>query len=300
VISASPRRLNVFKTAVDLGGFNVAADRLGIAQPSVGAHIKALERQVGQPLFHRRRGARPRLTKAGETLYAFAVDVLRKSEEMSAALSHLRSTGQRDITIAAQRDIAQNFLPRHLTAYARRHPEMRFVTHTGTIEDVLRLVRDGAVDLGLYGALGPEPGVRTRQLAREPFVFVVSPRHPLAGRRAIAPRELERHPFVTGLRSSRHFAMLDSILKRMGVASYTVAMEAQDFAAVRELARHGAGIAGMLQFCVEEEIQAGALVALDLATPPVELQIRCAYHAPLSATARDFVADLKATGTQVR
>ena len=43
MISASARRLNVFKSVVDCGGFNLAAMQLGIAQPSVGAHIKALE-----------------------------------------------------------------------------------------------------------------------------------------------------------------------------------------------------------------------------------------------------------------
>ena len=75
MISASPRRLTVFKSVVDLGGFNAAATELGIAQPSVGAHIRALESQIGQPLFHRQRGSRPKLTKAGEALYTFAVEL---------------------------------------------------------------------------------------------------------------------------------------------------------------------------------------------------------------------------------
>src|SRR5262249_34847387 len=92
MISASPRRLTVFKQVVDLGGFNAAASRLGIAQPSVGAHIRALEDRVGQPLFYRHRGARPRLTKAGETLYAFAVEVLRKSEETTDTLADLKAS----------------------------------------------------------------------------------------------------------------------------------------------------------------------------------------------------------------
>jgi len=48
LISASARRLSVFKTVVDLGGFNLAADRLGIAQPSVGA-LDQIEREVQHP-----------------------------------------------------------------------------------------------------------------------------------------------------------------------------------------------------------------------------------------------------------
>src|SRR5262252_3577002 len=114
MISASPRRLTVFKSVVDLGGFNLAATRLGIAQPSVGAHIKALEDQVGQPLFLRRRGARPQLTKAGEAVYAYAVDVLRKSEETTHVLADLRKGEAREIVIAVHRDIASQYLPERL------------------------------------------------------------------------------------------------------------------------------------------------------------------------------------------
>ena len=48
MISASARRLSVFKAVVEEGGFNRAAMRLDISQPSVGAHVKALEQQAGQ------------------------------------------------------------------------------------------------------------------------------------------------------------------------------------------------------------------------------------------------------------
>src|ERR1700724_3484878 len=106
MISASSRRLAVFKNVVDLGGFNAAASRLGIAQPSVGAHVKALESQLGQPLFHRRRGAKPQLTKAGEAFYAYALDVLRRSEETTIALADLKAAQAREIVIAAHRDVA--------------------------------------------------------------------------------------------------------------------------------------------------------------------------------------------------
>jgi DNA-binding transcriptional LysR family regulator len=129
LISASARRLSVFKAVVDLGGFNVAADRLGIAQPSVGAHIKALERQVGQPLFYRRRGIRSSLTKAGETLYAYAAEVLEKSRAASATLTELRSTGGSEITVAAQRAISHTSR-RATRPFFRAWPDIRLVTRT--------------------------------------------------------------------------------------------------------------------------------------------------------------------------
>jgi DNA-binding transcriptional LysR family regulator len=295
VIHASPRRLSVFKTVVDLGGFNVAADKLGIAQPWVGAHIKALERQVGQPLFYRQRGIKSRLTKAGETLYAYAVEALDKSQRASAELTSLRTTRSHEIVIAAQRAVSHYFLPKYLAAFSQRHPGVRLVTRTGTAEDVFGLVRSQAVDLGVFPALGAVAGMQSDVLFTEPLVLVVAPSHPLAGRRSIEPGELTRHPFVCGLRDSQHFRMIDQVLHSIGVSSYDVAMELQDFAAVREVARHGGGIAVEMFTCVREEIDAGQLVPLRLNGPRPSLEIRCASRSPMPEPARQFVELLKSS-----
>ena len=87
-------------------------------QPSVGAHIRALESQIGQPLFHRQRGSRPKLTKAGEALYTFAVDLLRRSEETTHALDDLRKIDAHEIAIAVHRDLLSERYSAWLTAFA--------------------------------------------------------------------------------------------------------------------------------------------------------------------------------------
>jgi DNA-binding transcriptional LysR family regulator len=294
LISASARRLSVFKAVVDLGGFNLAADRLGIAQPSVGAHIKALERQVGQPLFYRQRGIRSRLTKAGETLYAYAVEALEHSQRTTAALTGLRFTGAHEISLAAQRAVSNYFLPRYLAAFSQRRPDIRLVTRTGTTEDVFDLVRSHAADLGIFPALGPVRGIQSQMLFNEPLVLVVAPGHPLAARKSVEPRELAKYPFVCGLRNSHYFRMIDQVLRRIGVPQYEVAMELQDFAAVKEVARHGGGIACEMRACVRDEIESGVLVALPVSGPQPDMQVRCAHPSHPSEPVREFVDMLRA------
>ncbi len=289
MISASPRRLTVFKSVVDLGGFNLAAARLGIAQPSVGAHIKALEAQIGQPLFYRHRGSKPQLTKAGEAVYAFAVDVLRKSEETTNALAGLRKGEAEEIAIAVHRDIATQFLPGPLAVFARKHPKVRIVTRIGTIDEVIALLREHAVRLALFLAAGPIGGIRSEVVAHEPLTLVVARKHPLAGRAKGAPDDLSRHPFVTGLRGSRYFELVHAALKGIGIARYDVAMELQESAAVKEMVRHGAGIACLPRCTVSAELAAGSLVALSLTVPLQDLQLRCGYRAPLAGAARRLV-----------
>ena len=292
MISASPRRLSVFKNVVELGGFNAAATQLGIAQPSVGAHIRALEAQIGQPLFHRQRGSRPKLTKAGEALYTFAVDLLRRSEETTHALDDLRKVEAHAIVIAVHRDLFSDHYSAWLTTFARRHPRAKIVTRTGTIEDVIALIREREVALGLFLSAGPVEGLRSEILSHEPLLLVVSPRHPLASRARVSPEEIARHPFVAGLRGSRFVEMADAALRQIGIAAFDVAMELQESIAVKEMVRHGAGIACLPACTVHADIAAGALVGLDLGAKLPALEIRCGYHAPLTGVARQFVAAL--------
>ena len=293
MISASPRRLSVFRQVVETGGFNAAAAELGIAQPSVCAHVKALESQIGQPLFYRHRGSRPKLTKAGEALYGFALDMLRKSEEATDALADIRSSEARAITIAVHRDVAPSFLPAPLGAFTRKHPSTRIVTRIGTIEDVLALVRDETADLGLLLSAEPPRGLQSDVLRREPLWLVAAPGHSLARRKAIAPTELAQYPFVTGLSQSRYQQMVDAALSRMGIPAWRVAMELQESAALKAMVGQGAGIACLLRCAVEKEIEAGTLVLLDVKAPAQEFDLRCVYRAPLRPPLASFLDHLR-------
>ncbi|MGH7425620.1 MAG: LysR family transcriptional regulator, partial [Candidatus Methylomirabilales bacterium] len=64
-------KLRIFHAVAEAGSFSAAGRLLYLSQPSVSAHIKDLEREVGVALFERlRRGAR--LTTAGDALASYA------------------------------------------------------------------------------------------------------------------------------------------------------------------------------------------------------------------------------------
>jgi DNA-binding transcriptional LysR family regulator len=293
MISASARRLSVFKSVVDCGGFNIAAAKLGIAQPSVGAHIKALEDQLGQPLFHRIRGSRPRLTKAGEAVYAFAIDVLKRAESTTRTLVDLRSAATQEITIAVHRDIAAHFLPERLTAFAANFPRVHVVTRVGTIDEVVGLLRTDGATIGLFLALKPVSGIHCEVLGHEQLALVVAPQHPLAKKRTISAEDLCRYPFVTGLRNSRFFRMTDAALKSLGITSYNVAMELEEATATREMVRRGRAIACLLRCTVAAELDAGSLVSLTAKTQLPQLKLYCGHTGPLNESGQSFMRYLR-------
>jgi len=293
MISASVRRLSVFKAVVEEGGFNRAAMRLDISQPSVGAHVRALEHQAGHALFERKRGSRPRLTKAGEAVYSMALEVLRRGEEAAQQLDELRPA-QEVMSLAVHREYGQYRLPALIASFARRSPGIRFVTHTGTVEDVVALVRARTVSLGLFPSLGGVAGLDSVVLGHEPMAIVVSPHHPLARKPSVTVADLAAASFVTGLRSSTYFEMTDRLMKRIGINRRSIAMEVQDFGMVRELARHGAGVACIALCTVQDDLRAGALVRLSVSGRPLDgFELRCAFHGPLPEPARRFMDHLR-------
>jgi DNA-binding transcriptional LysR family regulator len=293
MIEASPRRLLVFKSIVDFGGFNAAADQLGIAQPSVGAHVKALERQVGQPLLTRHRGALPQLTEAGRVVYAMAVEVVRLSEEAAGRIANLKTKQSSELVIGAHRDLAVSFLPAYLSRFSKRHPRSRIVARIGTIEEVLGLVESGTAQLGVLLSSGPVQGLQSEIVGREPMQLVVSKTHPLARAKGVTSANLRKQPFVTGLRGSRFFQFVDRALRSIGMEQYEVAIEFQESASVREAVRHGHYIACLPACTSQADLAEGSIVALDLARPLAPLQIRCVYGAEPGPVAQRLIELLR-------
>ena len=150
MIATSMRRLEVFLAVAETGRFSQAADRLGIAQPSVSAHIAGLERQIGQSLFVRSPGRPPALSRAGQSLLNYATDVLSKSRETADALKTMRPVDTQELTIAAQRCIANHLLPPLLTDFMNANPEIKISMNSEIQENVVSLITENHADLGLF------------------------------------------------------------------------------------------------------------------------------------------------------
>ncbi len=71
------RQLSYFVAVAEEGQVTRAAVRVSVAQPAVSAQIRRLERELGEPLFHRdQRGVR--LAEAGAALLPHALAALAR------------------------------------------------------------------------------------------------------------------------------------------------------------------------------------------------------------------------------
>ena len=118
---SSPRNLFVFETAARLGSFTLAADELGMQQPSVSASIKQLEGSLSVRLFDR--GHRQiTLTNAGLRFYADVSQALRGIESAAEAVHNM---GRSDyVTLNSSSAFSYYWMMPKLHTLRELHPDI--------------------------------------------------------------------------------------------------------------------------------------------------------------------------------
>lgn len=170
-----------FLAVVDSGSFVAAAEATRRSQPRVSQHVAALEREIGQPLFDRRK--RPvRLTEAGGALAVQARNVLRALEVAESAMAPWRGGTRGIVSLGAYPSAGAAFVPDLLKSLAASDPDIKVVLSEHATLELDDALVGGEVDLYLR-PMAPKPvsaSVTSRPLWTEPLVVVHAEDHPLA------------------------------------------------------------------------------------------------------------------------
>jgi DNA-binding transcriptional LysR family regulator len=136
--------LVTFSVVARTGGVTRAADELNTVQSNITQRVKALEAEIGTPLFERHsRGMT--LTGAGRRLLPYAQRIAALSRE---AVLAARDDGEPKgpLAIGSMETTAAVRLPSLLAQFHRRFPAVRLTVRTATTADLVAAVLDGALD----------------------------------------------------------------------------------------------------------------------------------------------------------
>lgn len=256
------RQLKYFLAVVDHQGFNRAAEKLLIAQPSLSQTIKTLEQEAGIPLFHRV-GRRAVLSEAGKALVGPARLVLRDLEAAQSAMADLKGVRSGRLELVAMPSPGIEPLTSMIATYTGLYPGMTVSTDAAfTVEDVVTSVRNGSAEIGLLGSDSPikVPDVDVIQLERQPLVLIINPQaDEFGGREVLAREDLGGHRVVVSQRGSLMRTLVDDVLAD-GVA-VEIVVEVAHRTSVLPLVLAGVGHAVMPQSWAPLARQSGLRVA---------------------------------------
>ncbi|MEV0680341.1 LysR family transcriptional regulator [Actinosynnema sp. NPDC050436] len=208
----------------ELGSLGRAAHELGVAQPSASKRLSTLERRLGLALVDRgRRGST--LTPAGVVVTERARRVLDEVTGLLAGADALRAQRDAGLRVAASMTVAEHLAPGWLGELRRTHPDLHVGLRVTNSETVLRLLRDGAADLGFVEAPGTLTGLSTRKVAVDRLAVVVPPGHRWS-RRPVTATELAGTPLVvrergSGTRDTFDRALPDAVPPALELGSTT-------------------------------------------------------------------------------
>ena len=142
------KQLRSFVTVVELGSFTRAAERLYTSQPTISAHIRALEEELHERLFLRTTKSLE-ITKRGKELYDYAVHILTLQDKLTASWAQDEKT----VRIGASTIPSAYILPEVLPQFRTRHPDSRFVIHQSDSRGVLSGLYSGRFDLQILSLI---------------------------------------------------------------------------------------------------------------------------------------------------
>jgi DNA-binding transcriptional LysR family regulator len=186
----TPRQLEAYVAAAEIGGFTQAAHRLHLTPSAVSNLIGELEAALGFALFERST-RKVALTSAGRDFLPSAMAVLRQIRLAEAAAGDVRDRSTDVVRAAAPMVVAAAVLPPLIAAFRETRPRITVrILDTG-VEWLGDRVAMGEADL----ALGPDravgEAVSAEPLFPTPWVLWCSPAHPLASKKVLAWRDLE-------------------------------------------------------------------------------------------------------------
>lgn len=285
------RQLEVFLAVVEAGGIAGGAERLSVSAATVSNHIKALETQMGCPLFNRERGRRVTLTEAGRRVHFRAKELMRQAELLARELQPRRATDRPRLTVVAQRFLARSFLSGSIATFTEEHPGVELILETERIEGVLAAIQAGRADIGYLIANDDRMEIPSRVVGRERLGFFAAPDHEAAQRMPLTVEALARYPFILTRADERFGHVILVAMERFGLTRFTTASQIQDGSTIGEMVSRGKGLMCGPARYLADLVNAGRLVELQLDAEPMYVSIH-EIRAPGYKSAADAFAAL--------
>lgn len=174
------RQLRYFLAVAEHRHFTRAADASFVTQPALSQQIRALEEELGAPLFDRLTTG-VELTTAGQILRGYAERILREVENARVAVEEVVGTVRGELAISAVHTANLAMVVEVLAHFRRLHPAVAVRIHEERSSEVVASVLSGRVNLGITYLPVSDEAVETTSLYDEELVLVVPEGHALVG-----------------------------------------------------------------------------------------------------------------------
>lgn len=268
------KQLITFIIAAENLNFTQTAKMLNFAQSSVTAQIKALEEEIGKPLFERL-GKRIILTDAGNQFKTYAEKMINLSKEaITAANGEEELSGT--LTIGAQESQCTYRLPPILKEFKEAFPKVKLVFKPAHSDEMARKqVMDGVLDVAfIMDKRKPEGSLIVEQLIKEELKLVTTSTKLTS---AFSIDNLKQETLLLTEVGCSYRNMLEESLDSLGVYPLDK-IEFASIEAIKQCVIAGLGVALLPEMVVKKDIEEGRMEVLPWNASSSPLYTQIAWH----------------------
>lgn len=230
-------QLRAFAALAEHGNFSRAAEALGVTQPAVSNHVKALEESYGVKLYHRN-GQRIALTELGHELIAQS----RRAFGVLDDIEHsLKAAGDLQHGYLSVGTSCHSFVMDVLARFIQRYPGVQVKARIGGSNSLRQSVLECKLDVAAVTLTEPDPRLCSYLYRDEKLVAFVRDDHPWAKRKTLRVKDLAGQPMVLREPGSMTRKILEDSLAGLGL-SWRIALELDSWEANKEAVAAGIGI----------------------------------------------------------
>ncbi len=252
------KNLITFKTILETGSFQKAADKLDYTQSTVTFQIKQLEEELALKLFEKI-GRRMELTQAGKDILPYVDTILQGAEQISnygKSLSEI--TGS--LKLAIPDSILIYTIQPFIQSFSHEVPNVQLIINSIPSEEVNQAVVDGTADIGINCEKESYPDtVIHKPLGTYRVLLVAAPFANSSLLDFITPHQRKPFSLICNEPNGYYQLEMNKYLAKKDIVLNPY-MKVQSIEAVKRCVMNNLGLAVVPTYSVIEELKGGSLV----------------------------------------
>ena len=254
------KSLVTFKTILEVGSFQKAADKLGYTQSTVTFQIKQLEEELALKLFEKI-GRRMELTQAGKDVMPY-IDMILQGEEQISNYGKSLSEITGSLKLAIPDSILIYTMQPFIQAFSHEAPNVQLIINSLTSGEVNQSIMDGTADIGINCEKDSYPdSVVYKKLSNYKVVLVASPFTNNNLLDFITPHQRKPLSLICNEPDGYYQLDMDKYLAEKDII-LNPPMKVQSIEAVKRCVMNNLGIAVVPTYSIEEELKNGSLMPI--------------------------------------
>lgn len=275
------RKIEAFCRVYEQRSFSKAGEVLLISQPTVSAHIQALESELGVRLLDRM-GRTVLPTPAGEILYKYGLEAFKSLDAAKNEINSIMDEVAGDVVLGSGSMPSEYLLPDIVTGFAQRYPKSSLNLVVKDSGAVLKALIDCEIMLGVVGQHIKHPDLEFTKLLDDELIIVAAPSLDLSAystrpnRRSSARNRTKNKkysmeealfwPWIVRAAGSSTKKAFDATLANFGYKPRDLRVEliVDSGRSTILYVRSGLGVTAMPRLAAAEMLEHGVLVELDV------------------------------------